>query len=203
MIKTARIYIVDDHPLVREGLVSKICKHPGLTVCGESGDADEAYREIVREQPDIALIDLSLCDASGLDLIHRIHVRHPQINLVAISMYDEKIYGSRARRAGARGYINKREISDHVIEAINKVMSGKPFFSIDATSASDKMVKLSNRESQVFELISQGLTMQEIADQLHVSIKTVETHRENIKTKLDLKSSHELTVYAARVAVVP
>ncbi len=195
-----KIYIVDDHPLVREGLHSKIAKQPGLLVCGESGDANEAFREISRQQPDIALVDLALCEASGLYLIHRIHARFPDIKLIAISMYEESIYGIQAKRAGAVGYINKREISDCVVDAINKVLSGKTFFNIDATRTANSLEKLSNRESQVFELISQGMTMLDIAENLNVSAKTVETHRENIKAKLNLGSSHELTVFASRMS---
>lgn len=194
-----KIYIVDDHPLVREGLRSKIDRQSGLSVCGESGDANEAFLEISQQQPDIALIDLALCESSGLYLIHRIHARFPDIKMLAISMYEESIYGSRAQRAGAVGYINKREISDQVIEAIKKVVSGKTFFNMDATRTTNSLANLSNRESQVFELISQGMTMSDIADQLNVSAKTVETHRENIKSKLNLGSSHELTVYASRM----
>lgn len=194
------IFIVDDHPLVREGLKSKIDNQPGLNVCGESGDADEAFRLICKEQPDLALIDLALHEASGLYLIHRIHARYPDIKLIAISMYEESIYGGQARGVGALGYINKQEISDQVIEAINRVLSGKTFFNTDANKPAGSLANLSNRESQVFELISQGMTMLDIADHLNVSIKTVESHRENIKSKLNLNSSHELTVYASRMS---
>ena len=196
----SRIYIVDDHPLVREGLTARIARHPELTVSGESGDANEAFEQLSADQPDIALIDLSLKEASGLNLIHQVHARYPAIRLIAISMHDESIYGSRVRSAGAMGYINKREISDQVIEAIHRVLSGKPYFSMGSNHDSHKLFKLSNRESQVFELIAQGMTPPEIADNLHLSVKTVETHRENIKNKLDLKSSHELTVFATRMA---
>lgn len=195
-----KIYIVDDHPLVREGLKSKIDSQPELEVSGECEDANEAFRQICREKPDLALIDLALREASGLYLIQRIHARLPEIKLIAISMYDEAIYGTRARRAGASGYVNKGEIADQVIDAINRVLSGKTFFNSEATTSADSLAKLSNRETQVFELISQGLTMPDIADNLNLSIKTVETHRENIKAKLNLNSSHELTVYASRLS---
>jgi DNA-binding NarL/FixJ family response regulator len=199
----ARIFIVDDHPLVREGLTARISGQSGLEICGQSGDAKEALQLISQHQPDLALIDLSLNDASGLDLIHRLHAHFPAIKLIVISMYDEAIYGPRARSSGARGYINKREISQQVIDAINRVLSGKVYFSKKVASSAEQLSKLSNRESQVFELIAQGMTMSAIAEQLHVSVKTVETHRENIKTKLDLKSSHALTIYASRMAVLP
>lgn len=195
----SRIFIVDDHPLVREGLKAKIDNQPGLSVCGDSGDADEAFRRICREQPDLALIDLALHEASGLYLMHRIHARLPDIKLIAISMYDESIYGGQARDVGALGYINKQEISDYVIDAINKVLSGKAFFNKFAKKTAASMANLSKRESQVFQLISQGMTMPDIANHLNVSIKTVESHRENIKSKLHLNSSHALTVYATRV----
>lgn len=195
-----KIYIVDDHPLVREGLKSKIDSQPELEVSGECEDANEAFRQICLEKPDLALIDLALREASGLYLIQRIHARLPEIKLIAISMYDEAIYGTRARRAGASGYVNKGEIADQVIDAINRVLSGKTFFNSEATTSADSLAKLSNRETQVFELISQGLTMPDIADNLNLSIKTVETHRENIKAKLNLNSSHELTVYASRLS---
>lgn len=195
-----KIYIVDDHPLVREGLKSKIDSQPELEVSGECEDANEAFRQICLEKPDLALIDLALREASGLYLIQRIHARLPEIKLIAISMYDEAIYGTRARRAGASGYVNKGEIADQVIDAINRVLSGKTFFNSEATTSADSLAKLSNRETQVFELISQGLTMPDIADNLNLSIKTVETHRENIKAKLNLNSSHELTVYASRMS---
>ena len=194
-----KIFVVDDHQLVREGLKSKINNQPGLSVCGESGEADEAFRRICREQPDLALIDLALREASGLYLIHRIHAHFPDMKLIAISMHDESIYGNHAHNAGAMGYINKQEISDQVIEAIKKVLSGKTFFNSNTKSISGSLTNLSKRESQVFQLITQGMTMLDIADHLNVSIKTVESHRESIKTKLNLKSSHELTVYASRM----
>jgi DNA-binding NarL/FixJ family response regulator len=198
----ARIYVVDDHPLVREGLAARIDGQLDLEVCGQSGDARQSFIGISQQQPDLALIDLSLDDASGLDLIRRVHAHFPDIKLIVISMYDAAIYGPQAKRIGASGYINKREISEQVIEVVNRVLAGKTYFPKNHNSSAEKLSKLSNREAQVFELIAQGMTMAEIAEQLNVSVKTVETHRENIKIKLDLKSSHSLTVFASRMAAL-
>ncbi len=204
-----RILIVDDHPLVRSGLAQLIGDCADLEVCGEAGNMAEALTQIESTQPDLAIIDLSLAGGSGLDLIERIRSRHKDLLMLVASMHDETLYAERVLAAGARGYINKQEAQDRIIQAIRQVLDGKVYLSQQMTerllngmveSGSEKrdINSLSNRELQVFELIGQGVSTKKIAKRLNLSIKTIETHQAHIKKKLGLDSAHELTQRAIR-----
>ncbi len=204
-----RILIVDDHPLVRTGFAQLIGDCPDLEVCGEAGDMAEALKQIEATSPDLAIIDLSLAGGSGLDLIERIRSRDKQILMLVASMHDETLYAERVLAAGARGYINKQEAQDRIIQAIRQVLSGKVYLSqqmtdrllsgmVDANNDRRDIDSLSNRELQVFELIGQGVATSQMAEQLNLSVKTIETHQAHIKKKLGLGSAHELTQRAIR-----
>jgi DNA-binding NarL/FixJ family response regulator len=204
-----RILIVDDHPLVRAGFAQLIGDCPDLEVCCEAADMAEALRQIDTNHPDLAIIDLSLAGGSGLDLIERIKARNHDILMLVASMHDETLYAERALAAGARGYINKQEAQESIIRAIRRVLSGKVYLSeamtdrmlsgmVDMDVDKRDIVSLSNRELQVFELLGEGVPVSQIASQLNLSIKTIETHQANIKKKLGLKSAHELNQRAIR-----
>lgn len=207
-----RILIVDDHPLVRTGFAQLISDCADLEVCGEAGDMAEALRQIDATGPDLAIIDLSLAGGSGLDLIERIKSRNQGILMLVASMHDETLYAERVLAAGARGYINKQEAQDSIIRAIRQVLSGKVYLSqqmtdrllsgmVDANGGKRDIDSLSNRELQVFELIGEGVSSSQIAEQLNLSIKTIETHQAHIKKKLGLGSAHELNQRAIRWAM--
>jgi DNA-binding NarL/FixJ family response regulator len=207
----ARILIVDDHPVVRNGLRMLIDDEPDLIVCGEAGDADEAIRVLDAKKPDLVIVDLSLKGSSGLELIKRIKSRTATSKMLVSSMFDESLYAERVLNAGALGYVSKQEAMEKVVEAIRCVLSGRVYLS---AAMSDRMLHrlardqkaperspvetLSDRELEVFEMIGRGRTTAEIANQLHLSVKTVETHREKVKAKLGLKSAAELYQYAVR-----
>ena len=204
-----RILIVDDHPLVRAGLAQLIGDCPDLEVCAEAADMAEALRQIDSTNPDLAIIDLSLAGGSGLDLIEHIKSRNRNILMLVASMHDEMLYAERVLAAGARGYINKQEAQESIIRAIRQVLSGKVYLSaamtdrmlsgmVDAGPEKRDIDSLSNRELQVFELIGQGVPSSQIANQLNLSIKTIETHQAHIKQKLGLGSAHELNQRAIR-----
>lgn len=201
-----RILIVDDHPMVRAGLQSLIGSEPDLDVCGEAEDVAGALSLTERERPDLVIIDLSLADGSGLDLVSRIKHRDPDIKMLVASMYDESLYAERALSAGALGYINKQEAPTKMIEAIRRVLDNRIYLSEfmsehllhsmvnsrKGTEFLSTVELLSNRELAVFDLIGKGVASGEIARQLNLSIKTIETHQASIKRKLGLKSAMEL-----------
>jgi DNA-binding NarL/FixJ family response regulator len=207
----SRILIVDDHPVVRRGLRMLIDDEPDLFVCGEAGDADEAIRALDAKKPDLVIVDLSLKESSGLELIKRIKSRNAAAKMLVSSMFDESLYAERVLNAGALGYVSKQEAMEKVIEAIRCVLSGRVYLS---AAMSDRMLHrlardhqaierspvetLSDRELEVFEMIGRGRTTAEIAGQLHLSVKTVETHREKVKAKLGLKTAAELYQHAVR-----
>jgi DNA-binding NarL/FixJ family response regulator len=204
-----RILIVDDHPLVRTGFSQLIGDCPDLEVCGEAGDMAEALKQVDATSPDLAIIDLSLAGGSGLDLIERIRSRNKDILMLVASMHDETLYAERVLAAGARGYINKQEAQDSIIRAIRQVLSGKVYLSqqmtdrllsgmVNSNGEKRDIDSLSNRELQVFELIGEGVSSSQIAEQLNLSIKTIETHQAHIKKKLGLGSAHELNQRAIR-----
>ena len=204
-----RILIVDDHPLVRAGLAQLIGDCPDLEVCAEAADMAEALKQIDSTNPDLAIIDLSLAGGSGLDLIEHIKSRNGNILMLVASMHDEMLYAERVLAAGARGYINKQEAQESIIRAIRQVLNGKVYLSeamtermlsgmVDAGPEKRDIDSLSNRELQVFELIGQGVPSGQIASQLNLSIKTIETHQAHIKRKLGLGSAHELNQRAIR-----
>lgn len=204
-----RILIVDDHPLVRTGFAQLIGDAHDLEVCGEAGDMAEGLELAVSLKPDLAIIDLSLAGGSGLDLIEHIKAREPDILILVASMHDEELYAERVLAAGARGYINKQEAQDKIIQAIRQVLQGKVYLSermtermlsgmVDGRSEKREINALSNRELQVFELIGQGISTSKMAEHLNLSVKTIETHQAHIKRKLGLNSAHELTHRAVR-----
>ena len=207
--RMAKILIVDDHPLVRTGLAQLIGDCPDLEVCAEAGDMAGALKIIDTSSPDLAIIDLSLAGGSGLDLIEHIKSRGRNILMLVASMHDETLYAERVLAAGAHGYINKQEAQENIIQAIRQVLNGKVYLSqhmterflsgmVDATGDKRDIDSLSNRELQVFELIGQGTTTSQIAEQLNLSVKTIETHQAHIKKKLGLGSAHELNRRAIR-----
>jgi len=198
--------VVDDHPLVRSGFPQLIESEPDLMVCCEAADMKEALALIKHCTPDLAIIDLSLPDGNGLELIKRIQSMHPIIPILVSSMHDEDLFAERALRAGAKGYINKQEAGEEVIVATRQVLDGRIYLSTHMIERlkleqagkpqapiQSPVEHLSNRELEVYELIGNGMTTSEIAGKLHLSIKTIETHRANIKTKLGLCSAGELT----------
>ena len=205
-----RILVVDDHPLVREWLTNLIDQTSDLTVCGEAGDAKTALQVVSRERPDLAIIDLSLGGDSGIDLIRTIREQFPSVTMIVLSMHDERLYGERAIRAGAQGYIMKRESSTKVVEAIHQVLAGNNYLSRELTQLfaqkfvsgsggdASPMSVLSARELEVFRLIGQGYETREIANALEVNIKTVQTYCTRIKEKLKLSSGAELLREAMR-----
>lgn len=204
-----RILIVDDHPLVRSGFAQLIGDCPDLEVCGEAGDMSEALKQVEATNPDLAIIDLSLAGGSGLDLIEHIRARNKKILMLVASMHDETLYAERVLAAGARGYINKQEAQERIIQAIRQVLSGKVYLSqhmtdrllsgmVDANGEKRDIDSLSNRELQVFELIGQGVATSQMAEQLNLSVKTIETHQAHLKKKLGLRSAHELNQRAIR-----
>ena len=202
--RKARVLLVDDHPLVRRGLAEVIMRESDLETCGEAGDVQEALREVERTQPDVVVIDLTLKSGHGLELIERLRDRHPRIKMLVSSMHDEMLFAERVLRAGAVGYITKQEPPETLLRAVRQVLRGEVYLSPRMTSRllhgvatghsaqNDPVLSLSNREIEVYEMIGQGLTIQQIALRLHLSPKTVETHREKVKQKLNLKSSAEL-----------
>lgn len=205
---SANIFIVDDHPLVRHGLCQLIDGEPNLSVCGDADSVSASLKSITSSSlPDLAIIDLSLPDGNGLKLVKRLVTRFPELFVLISSMHDEMLFAERALKAGAKGYINKAATGDEVIDAINQILSGKIYLSAQViehlalqnanTNNSQPpdetgIKQLSNRELEVFEFIGSGLSTGDISRKLNLSIKTIESHRANIKKKLGLNSSGEL-----------
>lgn len=208
---TTRILIVDDHPLVREGLIGLLSAQPDFAVCGEAAGLDEARRIVASTKPDVALIDLTLSDGTGIELIKEFKAKFPDVKLLVVSMHDESLFAERALRAGAVGYVSKQEASRTIVQAIRTILGGKLYLSPNLTDlvvqrafiagadlSRPAVDRLTDREMEVFELIGQGLSSRQIAAKLEVSPKTVETHREHIKEKLELSTGTELTRYAVQ-----
>jgi DNA-binding NarL/FixJ family response regulator len=204
-----RIVLVDDHDVVRRGLVSLITADPTLDVCGEADSVSSAVEVIQRLHPDLVLVDMSLKDGDGLDLLKRISTEFPNVLALVLSMYDESVYAERALRAGARGYVRKIDVAGKILLAIRKVLGGEIYLNEEIastllnrlspgkrTESQAPVERLSDRELQVLRAIGQGLSNREIAEHLFISVKTVESHREHIKEKLRLESSGELLRYA-------
>ncbi len=199
-----RIVLVDDHPMVRERLAEVINRETDMTVCGEAEDRGGALEVIARESPDLAIVDLTLKRSNGLDLIKDLHVMHPRLLVLVLSMQDETLYAERVIRAGAHGYITKQEATRKILNAIREVLGGKVFLSpgISADILSRMLGKskgairslevLSDRELQVFDLVGQGFGTRQIAEQLGLDVKTVETYRSRIKEKLEIRDASEL-----------
>ncbi len=208
--KPIRVFVVDDHPAVRVAIAAKVDDEADLQLCGEAASAEEAMPMIAREKPDVAVIDLSLKDVHGLDLVGNLRVQHPQLSMIVYSMYDEQMFAERALRAGASGYVMKSEPMHRVIEAVRDVVSGRICVSSEVATrllgkltarqgnAAGNFENLTDREMEVLQMMGDGASMREISDRLHVSYKTVETYRRRAKKKLGLKSVSELLQYAIR-----
>jgi len=211
--KKTRILIVDDHPMTRAGLVHLINHQPEMVVDGEAENAAQALDLLASKRPDLMLIDITLPGKSGLELVKDVKAMHPDLPMLVLSMHDESLYADRVLRAGARGYITKHEGGDKLMGAIRHVLSGRIYVSesmsahileifsggqtgIDRSS----IQKLSDREFEVFEALGEGLSSHEIAKKLHLSTKTVDAHRANIKTKLKINTTAELISFSARWA---
>ena len=209
--KRTRVLIVDDHPMTRAGLVHLIDHQPDLAICGEAENAAKALSAVAASEPDLVLADITLPGKSGLELIKDIKAMRPGLPVLVISMHDESLYADRVLRAGARGYITKHEGGEKLMQAIRRVLSGKIYVSEtmsthileifsggQAAAERSSIAQLSDREFEVFELIGEGLSGHKIAARLHLSAKTVDAHRANIKEKLDIKTTSELISFAAR-----
>jgi DNA-binding NarL/FixJ family response regulator len=204
-----RVLIVDDHPLLRKGVGQLIDQEKDLVVVGEAEDAHKAITAIENARPDVALIDITLNGASGIELVKDVKARFPKLKMLMLSMHDESVYANRALRAGASGYIMKQEGSEKVLTALRKVLRGEVYLSENmgnrmlhtlvngrASLTSSPVEVLSDRELEVFNLIGQGHGTRVIAEMLHLSIKTVESHRAHIKEKLHLQTASELVHHA-------
>jgi DNA-binding NarL/FixJ family response regulator len=202
--RAVRILIVDDHPVVREGLALQIATQPDLEVCGEAEDLPGALALVETARPDVVIIDISLKNGNGFDLIRRLRARYDSMPLLVWSMYPENLYAERALRAGAQGYLNKGRATRQLMDAVRAVLAGKVYVSgeladellqrvVGAKSAARSPIeRLSDRELQAFELMGHGLTTEAIAVKMHISPKTVETYRARIKEKLGLNNLPEL-----------
>ncbi len=204
-----KILIVDDHPSVRDGLSLRIALHSDLEVCGEADSEDEAFALVQHSAPDLVLVDISLKSGNGIELIKRIRSHNSAIKMLVVTGFQESLYAERACRAGAMGFLNKQESSIKLMEAIRSVLAGQRFLSSAMTQrlinqslgVRDKtkspIENLTNRELEIFRMIGEGLTSSAIAERLFLSPYTIDTHRENIKRKLDISNAAEL----ARAAV--
>jgi DNA-binding NarL/FixJ family response regulator len=203
------ILIVDDHPIVRQGLTELVNQEDDLVVCGQAEDAHQAIKAVKELKPDMAIVDISLKETSGMELIKDLNAQYSNLPVLALSMHDESLYAERALRAGARGYIMKAEATEKVIMAIRKILSGEIYISDRmASKMMRKLVggnaeihtspveRLSDRELEVFQLIGKGFGTRQISERLFLSIKTIETYRAHIKEKLNLADAAELLQYA-------
>jgi DNA-binding NarL/FixJ family response regulator len=214
--RKTRVLIVDDHPITRSGLAYLINHQPDMTTCCEAQNAAQALEGVIRTNPDLVLTDFTLPDKNGLELIKDIKAIRPQLPVLVISMHEESLYAERSLRAGARGYITKEEGGERLMRAVRHVLSGAIYVS-DKMSARileifsgrqamqerSRVEELSDREFEIFELLGDGLSTQQIAERLHLSMKTVDAHRAKIKEKLKLKTTNELISYAARWTASP
>ena len=210
-----RVLLVDDHAVLRQGMAAMINEEPDLMVCGEADGVRDAIQTAEAANPDVVLVDLSIRDGDGLELLRELKHRFPRVLSLVLSMYDESVYAERALRAGARGYIMKAEAAKSLMTGIRRILNGEVYLSPqmaqrlsqnDAGRKSENvdhvppaptlLRRLSDRELQVLRCIGRGWSTREVAEELFISIKTVEAHREHIKEKLDLASSGELLRFA-------
>lgn len=204
-----RILVVDDHPIVRQGLALLINRETDLLVCGEAEDAMGAMHILSSAKPDVLIVDLSLNGPDGLDLLKNVRITHPTLPVLILSMHDELIYAERALRAGANGYIMKQVATEKVLVAVRRILAGeiyvsdrianrmlKHYITGSGTAKNSSIADLSDRELEVFRLIGEGHGTRQIAEELHISIKTVESYQAHIKDKLSLRSARELLQHA-------
>jgi DNA-binding NarL/FixJ family response regulator len=200
-----RVMVVDDHPIVRQGLALLINRESDLVVCGEAEEAMGALHVLASARPDVLIVDISLNGPDGIDLLKNIRNTHPTLPVLILSMHDEMIYAERALRAGANGYIMKQEATEKVLIAVRRILSGeiyvserisnqilKQYITGSGTVRNSSIGDLSDRELEVFRLIGEGHGTRQIAEELHVSVKTVESYQAHIKEKLSLRSAREL-----------
>jgi len=212
--KKKTVFVVDDHPLLRQGLALLINREQDLMVCGEAEEAQTAMTEIAAKKPDILIADISLNGPDGLDLLKNLRTQYPNLPVLILSMHDESIYAERALRARANGYIMKQEATEKVLVAVRRILGGDIYLSdrmankllhqyISGTAADMKtqLSALSDRELEVFRLIGEGRGTRQIAEKLHLSIKTVETYQAHIKEKLSLQSGRELVQHAIQANI--
>ena len=205
----AKVFLVDDHPIVRQGLGLLINREPDLVVCGEAEDAPSALQRMASAQPDLMVIDISLDGPDGLELLKTIRLKEPILPVLILSMHEESTYAERSLRAGANGYIMKQETTERVLVAIRRILEGKVYLSERLTnkmleqfvhgagsSKNNPLTTLSDRELEVYRLIGAGHGTRQIADELHVSVKTVESYQAHIKEKLSLRNARELVQHA-------
>ena len=208
-----QILIVDDHPVVRDGLTTIINHEPDMNVCGEADDACQAFKAAAELKPDVVVVDISLKNSDGIDLTKSITTVHPKLSVIILSVHDESVYAERALLAGAQGYLMKDAVSENIIKAIRTVLNGEIYVSNTISKkflhqiAKDKagttqtpIETLSDREFEIFHLIGKGHKASQIAEQLHLSTKTIETYRSRMKEKLNLPNAAELLQYAIKWA---
>ncbi len=210
-LRKNKVFLVDDHPIVRQGLTLLINQERDLTVCGEAEEMHSALQSIESAKPDIVVLDISLNGPDGLDLLKHLRSRHPKLPVLMLSMHDESIYAERTLRAGANGYIMKQEATEKVLIALRRILSNEIYVSDriannmlrhyvrgDQGAQSSPVTELSDRELEIFRLIGQGHATRQIANELHLSVKTVESYQAHIKEKLSLHSARELVQHAIR-----
>jgi len=207
--RKSKIFVVDDHPIVRQGLGLLINREPDMIVCGAAEEAQSALRAIPTLQPDVLVVDISLNGPDGLELVKTVRMRDANMPILVLSMHDESIYAERALRAGANGYIMKQEATEKVLIAIRRIMRGDVYLSDrvsskmlqqyvrgSTTARQSPVADLSDRELEVFRLVGAGHGTRQIAEDLHLSVKTVETYQAHIKEKLSLRNARELVQHA-------
>ncbi len=207
--KKSKVFVVDDHPIVRQGLALMINRESDLLVCGEAEDARTAMQSITTAKPDILVVDISLNGPDGLDLLKNIRMRYPSLPVLILSMHDESVYAERALRAGAQGYIMKQEATEKVLVALRRILSNEIYVSErianrmlqryignPTAGGPSSIADLTDRELEVFRLIGEGHSTRKIAEDLHISVKTVESYQAHIKEKLSLRSGRELVQHA-------
>ena len=208
-IQKKTVFVVDDHPLLRQGLAMMINREPDLVVCGEAEEAHAAMKAISASMPDILIADISLNGPDGLDLLKNLRLIYPDLPVLILSMHDESIYAERALRARANGYIMKQEATEKVLVAVRRILDGEIYLSSrmsnkllmqymsGKTSETDsRLAALSDRELEVFRMIGEGLGTRQIAEALHLSMKTVESYQAHLKEKLSLRTGRELMQHA-------
>jgi DNA-binding NarL/FixJ family response regulator len=206
-----RLLLVDDHPIIRHGLVQLISAEEDLEVCGEAGTAADGLKSVTEHAPDLVVSDLTLPDKHGLEFIKDLRVMNPHTKVIVLSMHDESLYAERALRAGARGYLMKEAAADHLIRAVRRVLGGEIYLSDKMSTAMLELIsgqrktassagvdRLTDRELEVLQLIGSGRGTRQIADQLHVSMRTIDAHRAHLKDKLQLPEENALVRYAVR-----
>ena len=211
--RKARIVVIDDHPLLRDGLIQLVCSQPDLECTGAADNTADAKRLVAESAPDLMILDLRLKSGDTLDLIKSLNVEHPELKVLVLSQHDEMLFAERVLRAGARGYVMKENATDEVLRAVRKVLAGELYFSERVATAIVQRTlrekpngsrvgveRLSDREMQVLQLLGAAYSPREIAEQFHLSRKTVETHCEKIKHKLSLHTAAELRRFARRWA---